>query len=260
MFDEKFLISVISCFIGIVLDRLLHHRYMSLNIPSKLNDIMKKISEIDVNEQKADTHINDINISEDALKKFFISKYEKVFTIIGGVNGVGKSSLTGVLLEENIDLGIIIDADKITAETGGDRIKGGKIAIERIENCLEKGVNFTQETTLSGVRTLKTIQKARELNYFIRLYYVGVNSSAESISRIRNRVSKGGHDIPAKDVERRYNKRFEDLAKVLSYCDEAVFFDNENGFSEKAEYKNGSLITKGENIPEWIKEFDEYLK
>ena len=183
----------------------------------------------------------------------------KIYTIIGGVNGVGKSSLSGVLSAENSDLGIIIDTDKITAENGGDRIKGGKIAIERIENCLERGINFTQETTLSGVRTLKTIQKARELNYFIRLYYVGISSSAESISRIANRVSKGGHNIPPEDVKRRYAKRFDDLIKILPYCNEAVFFDNENGFIEKAEYRNGTLITKGGNIPEWIKELGEKI-
>lgn len=183
----------------------------------------------------------------------------KIYTIIGGVNGVGKSSLSGVLSAESSELGVIIDTDKITAENGGDRIKGGKIAIERINNCLEKGINFTQETTLSGVRTLKTILKARELNYFIRLYYVGISSSAESISRIANRVLKGGHNIPPEDVKRRYAKRFDDLIKILPYCNEAVFFDNENGFIEKAEYRNGTLITKGENIPEWIKELEQKL-
>lgn len=183
----------------------------------------------------------------------------KIYTIIGGVNGVGKSSLSGVLSAESTDLGIIIDTDKITSELDGDRIKGGKLAIERIEDCIRKGVNFTQETTLSGVRTLKTIRKARELNYFIRLYYVGVSSSDESIRRIKNRVEKGGHNIPSVDVERRYNKRFEDLAKVLPYCNEVCFFDNENGFTEKAEYKNGSLIFKGGKTPKWIKELGEYL-
>lgn len=65
----------------------------------------------------------------------------KIYTIIGGVNGVGKSSLTGVLAAENDDLGVIIDTDKI---------KGGKTAIERINNSLEMGINFTQDTTLSG--------------------------------------------------------------------------------------------------------------
>lgn len=69
--------------------------------------------------------------------------------------------------------------------------------------------------------------------------------------RIKNRV--------AKDVRRRYSKRFEDLAKIIPYCNEMRFFDNENGVIEKAEYRNGSLITKGSNIPEWIKEFAEYL-
>lgn len=77
--------------------------------------------------------------------------------------------------------------------------------------------------------------------------------------RIKKRVTKGGHDISAKDVRRHYSKRFEDLAKIIPYCNEMRFFDNENGVIEKAEYRNGSLITKGSNIPEWIKEFAEYL-
>ena len=152
----------------------------------------------------------------------------KIYTIIGGVNGVGKSSLTGVLASESNDLGVIIDTDKITASLGGDKIKGGKAAIERINNSLAKGINFTQETTLSGSRILKTIKRARELDYFIRLYYVGVNSADESMKRIRNRVEKGGHDIPEQDVKRRYNKRFEDLVNILPYCNEVKFYDNEN--------------------------------
>lgn len=184
----------------------------------------------------------------------------KIYTIIGGVNGSGKSSLSGVLSAESTELGIIIDTDKLTKERGGDRIKGGKAAIALIDDCLKKRVNFTQETTLSGVRTVKTIQRARDLGYFIRLYYVGVSSAEESIKRIKNRVEKGGHDIPAADVERRYIKRFNDLAKVLPYCNEVRFFDNENGFVEKAEYRNGQLIFKGGNIPDWLFELDNYLK
>ena len=183
----------------------------------------------------------------------------KIYTIIGGVNGVGKSSLTGVLAAESNDLGVIIDTDKITAALGGDRIRGGKEAIKRINNSLKMGINFTQETTLSGSRTLKTRKKARELDYFIRLYYIGVNSADESIKRIKNRVEKGGHDIPEQDVKRRYNKRFEDLANILPYCNEVKLYDNENGFVEKAEYRNGELLTKNKDVPEWIKCLKQYL-
>lgn len=86
-----------------------------------------------------------------------------------------------------------------------------------------------------------------------------VNSVDESLKRIKNRVEKGGHDIPADDVKRRYNKRFEDLVAVLPYCNEVKLYDNENGFTEKAEYKNGTLIIKSDNIPEWLKELQEYF-
>lgn len=51
----------------------------------------------------------------------------KKYTIIGGVNGVGKSSLYGALGEESGDFGVVIDVDKITAQLGGDRLKGGYI-------------------------------------------------------------------------------------------------------------------------------------
>lgn len=47
------------------------------------------------------------------------------------------------------------------------------------------GVNFTQETTLSGKKTLQTITHAKELDYFIRLYYVGVSTAEESVLRIK---------------------------------------------------------------------------
>jgi len=87
-----------------------------------------------------------------------------------------------------------------------------------------------RKRTLSGYRTEKTIQRAKERGYTIRLYYVGLDTAQESIKRIENRVAKGGHDIPAQDVQRRFQSRFQDLIKILPYCDEAVFFDNENAF------------------------------
>ncbi len=183
----------------------------------------------------------------------------KTYTIIGGVNGVGKSSLTGVLVGKTDDLGVIIDTDKLNAEYGGDRIKGGKKAIELMDNCLEKGLSFTQETTLSGVRTLKTIRRAIELDYRVRLYYIGVSSCQESLSRIENRVRKGGHDIPAEDVKRRFEKRFDDLMTVLPYCSEAEFWDNENGFVKVGEYRNGILTVYDGIAPEWLRELKQYL-
>ena len=183
----------------------------------------------------------------------------KIYTIIGGVNGTGKSSLTGVLKAITNDLGRIVDVYAITARNGGSAISGGKIALERIRECLDKGLSFTQETTLSGRKTELTAAEARERGYFVRLYYVGLDSVEECLLRIENRVAHGGHSIREEDVLRRFAGRWEAVAKVLPYCDEAHFFDNYNGFAEVAEYTNGELIVKGSKRPAWVEELREFL-
>lgn len=182
----------------------------------------------------------------------------KIYTIIGGVNGTGKSSLTGVLKAETKDLGKIIDVDKLNVKHGG-KVEGGKVAVKLINECLESGISFTQETTLSGHKTASTAKIASEKGYHVRLYYVGLSSVEESVKRIANRVQKGGHDIPEADVIRRYNSRYADIAAVLPYCNEAVFYDNENGFKVIAEYRNGELTTTGDPLPEWVTELKAYL-
>lgn len=183
----------------------------------------------------------------------------KQYTIIGGINGVGKSSLTGVLKDSRTDLGIIIDVDKITAELSGNLIAGGKAALRKISSCLERGVSFTQETTLSGYKTERTARQARDAGYTVRLYYVALDSAEESLLRIQNRVNHGGHNIDPDAVFRRFRQRWESLSAVLPYCDEAVFFDNSNGFQKVAEYSNGELRRVGNFYPLWLSQFSDYF-
>ena len=183
----------------------------------------------------------------------------KTYTIVAGVNGCGKSSLTGVLRTEIANLGKIIDVDKLTAACDNNLLEGGKKAIALIDECLEKEICFTQETTLSGRKTLDTIKRAIAKNYYIRLYYVGLDTMEESLLRIENRVKKGGHNIDAEAVTRRFSKRFEDLLTVLPYCNEATFYDNDNGFVTVAKYKNGELQTLGQHVPQWLAELIEKM-
>ena len=178
----------------------------------------------------------------------------KIYTIIAGVNGVGKSSFSGVLKSERSDLGTIIDIDKIAQENNINPIEAGKKAITQMSGFLSKNISFAQETTLSGHRSEKTVVTAKDKGYTVRLFYIGLNSCDESIKRIKNRVEKGGHNIGSDDVSRRYDKRFDDLIKLLPYCDEVKLYDNENGFVEVGEYKNGELICKGEYKPQWLRE------
>ena len=152
------------------------------------------------------------------------------------------------------DLGIIIDVDKITADLGGNMIKGGRAAVEKIRDCLKRGISFTQETTLSGHMTAQTAKKARDAGYSICMYYIAIDTAQESILRIENRVKRGGHDIAQQDVLRRFASRWSDLQEVLPYCDRAEFYDNGNGFVKVAEYQNGELLPIGNKRPQWLDE------
>ena len=46
---------------------------------------------------------------------------------------------------------------------------------------------------------------------------------------------------------------------MLPYCNEATFYDNDNGFVTVAKYKNGELQTVGQNPPKWRLELIEKM-
>ena len=182
-----------------------------------------------------------------------------VYTLIAGVNGVGKSSFAGLLLSQNNDLGIFIDTDKKSAALGGE-LQGGRWAVRQIRDCLEKGISFAQETTLSGRQPLQTILRAHEQGYAIHLHYIGLDSLEDSLERIANRVRRGGHSIPEETVRHRFHKRFQDLKKILPYCQDARFYDNNNGFQRIAQWQNGFLVLQGDLRPAWILELRQILE
>lgn len=176
--------------------------------------------------------------------------FVKIYTMVGGVHGAGKSSLLGVLRAERTDLGLVADAGQRPPSCDSYDLEPQ--TAPQIAAALASGVSFTLETTLSGEYPKSLCQKAKAAGYHIRLYYVGLNTPEECIQRIQNRAARGGRSTPEKVVEAGFSHRFENILKVLPYCDEAKFFDNDNGFVLVALYRNGQLLPVGETRPVWL--------
>lgn len=177
----------------------------------------------------------------------------KKYVLIAGVNGVGKSTLYNL----SSVLGNMprVNTDEIVREFGhwkntSDVVKAGKIAIRRIEKYFLEGVSFHQETTLCGKTIIKNIYRAKELEYYVELYYIGVDSVDIVKERVKKRVEKGGHGISEIDIERRYVESFKNLNYILSGCDLVSFYDNKEVLRRFAIYRKGIPIRISEDILE----------
>ena len=73
-----------------------------------------------------------------------------------------------------------------------------------------------------------------------------------SNQRIAYRVSKGGHGIPDKDVEKWYLETFQNLKIVHPMCNLDSLYDNTKEFRRIAIYKDGLPVRVSHNVPDWF--------
>lgn len=177
----------------------------------------------------------------------------KRYTIFAGVNGAGKSTLYTLL--KQAELGERINADEILFSNGWDwrdekaQFKAMSIAVDKINRCIQSGTSFNQETTLSGISIVKTIQAAKEQGFFVKMCYIGLESPELAVERVAKRVTEGGHGIKEEDIRRRYEASLKMLKDVVPLCDSVTFYDNTVRYKKLANLNNKHLQIKDYSIP-----------
>ena len=99
------------------------------------------------------------------------------------------------------------------------------------------------ETVLDEVE-IRDIEEKHMQGTWICMYYIGLDAMEEHLSRIENRVRKGGASADPLDVKLQFDRRFESLVKVFPLCNEVFFFDNENGFRCVGHYCDKMIVEK----------------
>ena len=184
------------------------------------------------------------------------------YTIFAGVNGAGKTSIyESIYYTENKEEKRI-NTDEMVARIGSwqDKnlqIKCAREAVKLIKQYISEGISFNQETTLCGKSIIKNITLARENGFYIVMNYIGVDNPEIAKERVRIRVSKGGHGIPDKDIERRYYDSFDNLKEAIKLCDEINIYDNTEMFREIIDFKNNKIVWIDNKIPTWASELLE---
>ncbi|MCL2603834.1 MAG: ATPase [Defluviitaleaceae bacterium] len=180
------------------------------------------------------------------------------YTIIAGINGVGKSTIYSSLPAADVKaLGKRINVDEIVSGIGDWRdtnaqFQAGKQAVNEIRTCLRLKIDFHQETTLSGQSILQTVKTAKTLGYDIHLMYIFVTDIEIAKQRVKERVALGGHGIPEDIIERRSVTSLKTLKNLVPLCDEIWLYDNTTAYNLAAKVIDGTIIIMDKRFPQEI--------
>ncbi len=141
---------------------------------------------------------------------------------------------------------------KVTSGIESPDVEAGKEVLKRASALLESGQSFLVETTLSGHTYLRMMEKAKSLGFTVALIYVATRDVSINLERVKQRVRKGGHDVPVEYQLRRYPRSFANMRKAFVLADEAVLLDNSTpGGYTKVALKTDAGIKLFEPLPEW---------
>jgi predicted ABC-type ATPase len=113
--------------------------------------------------------------------------------------------------------------------------------------------SYSFETVMSHLSKLEEIKEANKLGYKTYLYFVCTDNSEINISRVENRVEKGGHDVDPEKIKSRYQNTLNNLADAIQLVYRAYLFDNSKNLKLIAEVFEGESIQLHKtNLPEWF--------
>ena len=139
---------------------------------------------------------------------------------------------------------------------GSHSYEGSFIASFIRHLLVEQHKSFSFETVMSHPSKVEEIKQMAQLGYQPYLYFVCIDKPEVNISRISNRVSHGGHDVPDTKVLERYVRTLELLPSLLPFCYRAYLFDNSGKKNQLiAECYKGDLELKTSNPPQWFMDY-----
>lgn len=154
-----------------------------------------------------------------------------VLYVLAGVNGAGKSSVGGHLLEEAGLTWFNPDAfAREWATLSGCRMDEANIVawqegLRRLDDAIAKRRNHAFETTLGG-RTLPARIRAATETHDVLMWFCGLATPDLHIARVQARVAAGGHDIPELKIRERFPAALKNLIALMLHLKHLRIYDN----------------------------------
>ena len=194
--------------------------------------------------------------------------------VLAGVNGAGKSSIGGHLLEREGLTWFNPDtfAREIKAATGCDQETANAQAwqegMRRLDEAMTKGLNYAFETTLGGKTVTAKILEATK-THDVLIWFCGLSSPELHIARVKARVAAGGHPIPEEKIRERYPLAQLNLIKLMPHVAYMTVYDNSAEAASDGtvpdpllvlEVHDGRVISPASDDLEALKQVPEWTK
>ena len=154
--------------------------------------------------------------------------------VIGGPNGAGKTTFAREFLPNYAECRNFVNADLIAQGVApfspeSAAIRAGRMMLGEIRAFAEKRVSFAFETTLSGRSYASLLRSLKTDGYRIHIYFLWVENAELAVSRVRERVVRGGHDIPSPVVRRRFSRSLENFFSLYRRLANSWILFNNSG-------------------------------
>jgi len=119
-------------------------------------------------------------------------------------------------------------------------------------------LDFCFETVMSHQGKIDEIREAKSNHYKTYLYFICIDDPSVNLSRVQNRVSKGGHDVTHDKIFSRYKKSLQNLIKMIEVVDKCYLFDNsseEIKLIGKISQDKLTIEVESANLPNWFIEY-----
>jgi predicted ABC-type ATPase len=151
--------------------------------------------------------------------------------IIAGPNGAGKTTFAREFLPEQTVLHFV-NADLLAAglsplKPEAAALNAGRLFLAELDRLAKSHQDFAFESTLSGLTYIARLKRWKSFGYRIEIIFLRLASTQLALRRIAVRVKQGGHNVPRRDVLRRFDRgwaNFERAYKALA--DRWEVYDN----------------------------------
>lgn len=158
------------------------------------------------------------------------------FTIIAGPNGASKSRLG--IFYSNVKA---FDGDKLAMLLRQEHpdwidrwIDGTVIStlMKEKEEAILQMKNYAFETNFSSELPLNLIREFKDAGYKISLIYFGLISKEDSLFRVIQRQTMGGHDVSQDVIEYNFNEGIKRVRASLHLFENLLFIDGTSDFGD----------------------------